>query len=521
MHSAKKQEGKSGRRLMAVFLCLVLILYNLSFGQQNKTDSPHTLITKEGVGKSDQNQVEAILISVVCVLLLVFVAIFRVMLARSKRIHEIKTKKTEIINSIYKSILSAESFEDSIYLTIREFKNNFSFTRVSITLFDFENNTFIPYGITGKQNVRVLKNGTAFPLEQFGSLSVLKQHKTCLVQDILQKELISPSDRDMMEKENIRSYFLCPLIGKGELIGSLNFSSDLLNAFSGEMIHFCEEVANGIAISLNQYNLQEKIKVINGTLEKKEKDITDSINYAKRIQHAMLPSPEQIRSCVPGCFVLFKPKDIVSGDFYFFKKVKGVVFVACADCTGHGVPGALMSMICSEILDEAVLQSADTSKILEQLNKKIKISLQQSDSYESSRDGMDIALCSIDINNRIIKYAGANRPIWIIRNGKKVVEEIKGTKKAIGGFTEENQNFDTHWIKLQEGDTFYMTTDGYGDTFGGKTKKKLTTKKFKEILIGIQNKTLEEQERYLDDFIENWKGDTEQVDDILVIGMRL
>jgi len=443
------------------------------------------------------------------------------LLMRSRRRIESKVRKTDVMNSIYRSILSAESFEQSIYLTIREFKNHFSFTRVNVTLFDFENNTFIPYGITGKESVGILKNAPVFPLEEFGSLPVLKQHKPCLVQDVSQKELLSASDRDLMERENIHSYFLCPLIGKGELIGSLNFSSDLTHAFSREMISFCEEVANGIAISLNQYNLQEKIKTINEALARKEKDITDSINYAKRIQQAMLPSREQIQSCIPDSFVLFKPKDIVSGDFYFFRKVKGAIFIACADCTGHGVPGALMSMICFEILEEAVSQNADPSQILEQLNKRIKMSLQQSDSYDSSRDGMDIALCNIDVNNHIIKFAGANRPFWIIRSGQRVVEEIKGTKKAIGGFTDENQHFDTHWIKLRPGDTFYLATDGYGDTFGGKRKKKLTTRRFKELLVRVQDKTIQEQERYLDDFINDWKGDAQQVDDILVIGVRL
>ncbi len=127
----------------------------------------------------------------------------------------------------------------------------------------------------------------------------------------------------------------------------------------------------------------------------------------------------------------------------------------------------------------------------------------------------------MDTDNRIVKYAGANRPIWIIRKGQKEVEEIKATKKAIGGLTEDDQHFDTHEIKLQQGDTFYLSTDGYADTFGGQDKKKLMTKKLKEILLEIQDKSMKEQEKHLDDFIENWKAGTEQVDDILVIGVRL
>jgi len=152
--------------------------------------------------------------------------------------------------------------------------------------------------------------------------------------------------------------------------------------------------------------------------------------------------------------------------------------------------------------------------------KGIKSALKQSESDDSTRDGMDIALCSVDMERRIVKYAGANRPIWIIRKDSTSVEEIKATKKAIGGFTENNQDFDSHEIKLYEGDSFYLSTDGYADTFG-KDGRKMMTKKFKEILLGIQDKTIKEQEKYFDEFVEAWKGGTEQVDDILVIGIKL
>lgn len=256
-------------------------------------------------------------------------------------------------------------------------------------------------------------------------------------------------------------------------------------------------------------------------VELKNKEITDSINYAKRIQQAKLPKKEEIYAALPQSFILFKPKDIVSGDFYFFHKNERNIFIASADCTGHGVPGAFMSMIGSEKLEDAVSQTTDTSEILKLLNKGIKTSLHQSEINESTRDGMDIALCSIDTENRIVKYAGANRPIWIVHKGQTEIEETKATKKAIGGFTEDNQHFDSHELKLKHGDTFYIFTDGYADQFGGEDGKKLMTKKFKEILINIQDKTMLEQEKYLATFVDNWRGKTEQIDDILVIGVRL
>ena len=263
-----------------------------------------------------------------------------------------------------------------------------------------------------------------------------------------------------------------------------------------------------------------EVEIAKLIIEEKNRAITDSITYAKRIQEAKLPKKEEIYSSFPQSFIMFKPKDIVSGDFYFFHKKNQLIFIAAADCTGHGIPGAFMSMIGSEKLEDAVLQSDDTSEILRQLNYGIKTSLKQSESDESTRDGMDIAICSVDTESLIVRYAGANRPIWIIRKAQTEVEEIKATKIAIGGLTEDSQHFDSHEIKLKRGDTFYISSDGYADQFNDKNKK-ILTKKFKEILLDIQDKSMQEQEKYLGDFIESWKVGTDQVDDILVIGVRL
>ncbi|MGP8215230.1 MAG: SpoIIE family protein phosphatase [Bacteroidia bacterium] len=282
-----------------------------------------------------------------------------------------------------------------------------------------------------------------------------------------------------------------------------------------------EEKAKRVAELILVNGQKTEIEKSKRIIENKNKDITDSILYAKRIQQAKLPRKEDIYSALPNCFVLFKPKDIVSGDFYFFYKDSKSLFIAAADCTGHGVPGAFMSMIASEKLTDAVSASTDTSDILKRLNKGIKTSLRQTENSESSKDGMDIALCSVNMESRIIKYAGANRPLWIIHKGKDVVDEIKATKKGIGGFTEDDQHFETHEVKLQEGDTFYIFSDGYADTFGGKLGKKLMTGRFKEILLSIQKLSMQEQEKHLEYFLENWKAGIEQVDDILVIGIRL
>ncbi len=293
-----------------------------------------------------------------------------------------------------------------------------------------------------------------------------------------------------------------------------------------------KRAAELIIINKELKNAEEELRKLNESLEEKvalrtaelkiiNQDITNSIIYAERIQNAKLPPKEEIYAALPHSFILFKPKAIVSGDFYSFHKKGESVFIVSADCTGHGVPGALMSMFCSEILHDAVLQNNDTSEILKQLNKGIKTSLHQSGSDESTKDGMDIALCSVDTDNCVVKYAGANRPLWVIRKGQTEIEAIKGTNKAMGGITEDNQHFDTHELQLQQGDTFYIFTDGYADTFGGQKGGKLKIRKFKQILLDIQDKTMQEQEQHLDKLIEVWKAGIEQVDDILVIGVRL
>jgi serine phosphatase RsbU (regulator of sigma subunit)/Tfp pilus assembly protein PilF len=255
-------------------------------------------------------------------------------------------------------------------------------------------------------------------------------------------------------------------------------------------------------------------------IEEKNKNITDSISYARRIQQAKLPEIKNILTAFPQSFILFKPKDIVSGDFYFFHQNNSTNYIAAADCTGHGVPGAFMSLIGSEQLNDAVSQKRNTSEILSHLNRGMKTSLKQTESDSSTRDGMDIALCAIDNGKNILHYAGANRPLWIIRKDQSELEEIKATKKAIGGLTEDEQYFESHEFQLQPGDTFYICTDGFADQFG-RGDKKLTTKKFKQILLDIQHTSMQEQHKHLDNFIEEWKGDNEQIDDVLVIGVRL
>ncbi len=286
----------------------------------------------------------------------------------------------------------------------------------------------------------------------------------------------------------------------------------------------------------NQSLMDKNVEIVT-----KNKEITDSINYAKRIQEAILPSTQSFRKLFPKAFILYQPKDIVSGDFYWFADIKAKsknqsdendIYVAVADCTGHGVPGAFMCMIGSSLLNQIVQENNDfrPSNTLEQLHVGIREALKQQET--ETRDGMDIALCHINRKKQEIEFAGALRSLLIYR-GKTYkekfapdhhglfVQEIKADKHPIGGLQNEaKRQFTNHTIQYYPGDTIYLFTDGFADQFGGPKGKKLMSKKFKEILSSFQEKNMLEQFNHLEKFLKEWKEGYDQVDDILVVGIR-
>jgi serine phosphatase RsbU (regulator of sigma subunit) len=266
----------------------------------------------------------------------------------------------------------------------------------------------------------------------------------------------------------------------------------------------------------------EELKEQNEQILHQKQEITDSINYAKRIQNAILPPLAEIKNSWEKTFVFFQPKDIVSGDFYWYNRIDDNEFlIASADCTGHGVPGGFMSMVCSDKLNEAVNLTNEPDAILKMVNKRIKQSLRQDNKEGSTKDGMEIALLKVNTQNKTVKYSGANRFLWIIRADSHEVEEIKPTKAGIGGHTDDSQEFNLHEIQFQSGDRLYMSTDGFGDQFGGPDGKKLMTKSFKQFLVHIKDLTVDEQANHLKEHINKWMGNLEQVDDILVIGIKM
>jgi serine phosphatase RsbU (regulator of sigma subunit) len=261
----------------------------------------------------------------------------------------------------------------------------------------------------------------------------------------------------------------------------------------------------------------EIIENLKSELQEKNKDITDSINYAKRLQDAILPPLKEVRENLPESFILYKPKDIVAGDFYWAEKTDHFYFIAAADCTGHGVPGAMVSMVCSNVLNRTVSEFGivETGKILDNVRELVLDTFKKSG--EQIMDGMDISLCRVDKKNSEIQWSGANNPLWYFIDNELI--EIKADKQPIGKYADA-QPFTSHSLKLPSGTNIYMFTDGYADQFSP-ADKKMTKKKFKEVVISSQNKTMNEQNKILSDFFESWKGNSEQVDDVCVIGIRI
>jgi len=261
-------------------------------------------------------------------------------------------------------------------------------------------------------------------------------------------------------------------------------------------------------------------KMIELEIQNKNKKITESINYAKRIQNAILPNSRVISKALTDSFILYKPRDVVSGDFPWFVQIKEEIFIAAVDCTGHGVPGALLSLIGYFLLNDIVRSRKITEpgKILDLLDEGVTTTLRQ-DEDATTKDGMDIALCKINVSTREVEYAGAHRPLYIMKNA--VMEEVKGNKFPIGGGIFKNQtNFTNTKIKLEKGDSIYFSSDGFPDQFGGLEGRKFGPKKVREIIEKVHRLTMPEAMATFDQEWEGWRGETKQTDDVLLIGIK-
>lgn len=285
--------------------------------------------------------------------------------------------------------------------------------------------------------------------------------------------------------------------------------------------------------SLNEDINNQKLKI-----ERVHSQITDSINYAKRIQQAVFPPIKIFQNNFKDSFVFFRPRDIVSGDFYWTLKVEDEIIIAVADCTGHGVPGAFMSLLGISFFNEIIPKSTHkkASEILDLIRQKIKKTLKQTGKHEEQRDGMDMALCVINCKTRKMQYAGANNSLYLIRKisttdeyldkysqikqNEDVLFDIKADRQPVSVFFHES-SFTNHQIDIQDDDTLYLFSDGFSDQLSGTTGKKFMTKNFKKLLLEINNYSMKKQLQILDNKFETWKAGSEQIDDVLILGIKL
>ena len=297
-------------------------------------------------------------------------------------------------------------------------------------------------------------------------------------------------------------------------------------------------VLSGVYSYLKIRAANRQILEKNTIIEEKSRDILDSLNYAQKIQQAILPSKDRLSESFKDHFVLYKPKDIVSGDFYWMKDLNDKVLIAAVDCTGHGVPGAFVSIVGHTALNRAVneFHLRKPSDVLDKLNFLVVETLNQ-DKENEVKDGMDMSLCLLDRKSKQLSYAGANNPIYIVSkhdflmiDGQKenpkdqhnefYLFEIKADKQPIGLY-DHKKEFSCHQVDLNDDDAVYLFSDGYPDQFGGPKGKKFRYNQFRQLLFEVQPLTMEKQEFKLNEAIENWKGDLEQVDDICVIGLSV
>jgi tetratricopeptide (TPR) repeat protein len=322
--------------------------------------------------------------------------------------------------------------------------------------------------------------------------------------------------REMLEKEMTYEYDKKEALAKAELEKKETIAraeSLRKNIFLSAVVIIALVILIFSVILSRRLKLTREQKVI---IEEKNKEILDSINYAKRLQEAILPTKEMILSHLPETFIYYKPKDIVAGDFYFFEVVDNSIFIAAADCTGHGVPGAMVSVVCSNALTRCVkeFRMKDPAEILDKARELVLETFRKSG--QDVKDGMDISLAVIEKNK--VKWAGANNPLWYIQNGE--LKEVTPDKQSVGQ-NEISKPFTSHCIDLIKDDSFFLLTDGFADQFGGEKGKKFKYKQLKELLLSLLSLNPSEKEERLNIAFNRWRGSLDQVDDVCIIGIKL
>lgn len=421
--------------------------------------------------------------------------------------------RLETLNMTKHELLNSHSVKEIAENVLGRLASRMSYVkRVSLALFD-ERNQEVELHYVVKDNAAV-PGMLLYPLRSFKSYQSMKENRIFRVDDIEAEAVISESDKEQLSA-GIRSYMMMPVYSHNQLLGSVNIASSKPNAISDEDIDMVREVADAIAIALQQ---QQYLEII----EQKSLDIQASILYARRIQEAILPPESMLKEQFEELFVLYKPKDVLSGDFFWAEQRENLTYLAVCDSTGHGVPGALLSLMGNNLLNQAVHERNLTrpSSILDYLNAGIQHTLNQYKAASELRDGMDISLCVFDHSQHKVQFAAAVNPMYIIRDGMLI--QSKGNRFSIGSYFDNKMRpFTNQEMELQKGDMIYLFTDGYPDQFGGEDDRKMSHRRFRELLMSIHHLPVDDQKKMLEEQLTAWMGDSRQTDDICVIGVRI
>ena len=526
---------------------------------------------KEIVYEQERKRQQTLLIALLLGLLVVVgftIFIYRSLSIRKKQNKLIENQKTaiessyknlEILNNISNEITSSLNLTSVMELIYKNVSALMDVSFFIISTYDEkENSVEIKYSVkNGKVVDEEFKTSILNPNSYIAKTIQSKNEIIILDEDTERsKYLKGPSTLHGKEDLNTKSHIFIPLFIKDKVIGLFSVQSTNKYAYDITQIEILRSLAPVIAVALSNAEAYHKIDNANveitaqkNIVEEKQKEILDSIEYALRIQTAILPPQKIVKQHLENSFILYKPKDIVAGDFYWMETVQLadglisglanenkfknnqpinssanqlILFAAC-DCTGHGVPGAMVSVVCHNALNRAVREFGliEPASILDKTQEIVLENFSKSE--EDIKDGMDISLCALNFNKVqnfvevTLQWAGANNPLWLIRNGEFV--EVKADKQPIG-MDENHHPFTNHTFTLNSGDTIYIFSDGFADQFSP-ADKKLMKKNFKNLLLDIQHKSMPDQHDYLNTYIENWKGNMEQTDDILVIGVRV
>jgi len=402
-----------------------------------------------------------------------------------------------------------------------------------IALYDEKSNKyFFPYFVDENDTIETAGINSAYDeslevtlYDASGTLTdyVRRTGKPIRFPNEIINELYESGEITLFGSQSI-SWLGVPLKLSGNTLGVMAVQCyDIADAYIVKDEELLVFVSDHIARAIETVRTEERIRKQHQLVLKQKQDITDSISYARRIQKAVLPSPAYLGNILPDYFTIYKPKDIISGDFYWVREINGYSVVIVADCTGHGVPGALMSMLGVTLLNEQfrTFGIRKPGEILGHLRTKVKEILTQEGSVNDQMDGMDMAIAIIDLEKKELQFAGANRPLYLFRkNDEYELSVIKGDMQTVGAGWGETA-FTSHVIKIREQDSLYMFSDGFVDQYGGKKRKKFKTRNFKKLLLSVQAESMENQKRLIEKAFCTWRGSYEQIDDVCVMGIRL